>query len=212
MRTNRGDAHGGTRNGEIIGQTANLACFPRDFHFFLGVSIFLKLVNMGNHVKGQGMRKDFVFHLFPVQQGSGAFLQFIHTGLSGPTGGLVCRHDDFFQSKEFVEGPQGHETNGCGTIGIGNQLGLFGFFSINLGYNQGNILVVTKCRRIVNANGSIITFGNRLGMFQGKVPRNGQKDDIAFACLFHVKEFDRHVPVLFRFNLVARTAFTTKNA
>lgn len=48
-------------------------------------------------------------------------------------------------------------------------------------------------------------------MFQGKVPRNGQEDDITFACFLNVKEFDGNVTIFFRGHFGTGTAFTAKD-
>jgi hypothetical protein len=75
-----------------------------------------------------------------------AFLQFIHSRLSGTTGGLVGAHNDFLEAKQFVQGPERHESNGRRAIGIGNELALFGFLAIDLGNYQGNLGFVPKGR------------------------------------------------------------------
>mmetsp|Transcript_1706 Transcript_1706/g.2632 ORF Transcript_1706/g.2632 Transcript_1706/m.2632 type:complete len:222 (-) Transcript_1706:754-1419(-) len=97
---NGGDTNRRTGNGSFFGQRANFTRFPRHFHFFLGVSILLKFVNLWNDIEWQRVGKDFMLNvLFSVQIGLGSFLKFVHTRLTGSGTSLVSTHQDPFDTK-----------------------------------------------------------------------------------------------------------------
>mmetsp|Transcript_21035 Transcript_21035/g.48585 ORF Transcript_21035/g.48585 Transcript_21035/m.48585 type:complete len:260 (+) Transcript_21035:306-1085(+) len=156
----------GSPDWEVFGQSANFSRFPSDFHFFLGVSIFLKFVNVWNDIKGKWMSEDFVFGRSSIQHNPGTSLEFVHSRLSGTRCSLVGAHKNLFQSKCLVQRPKGHETDGRRTIGIGDELGTLGTLSVDLRYHQGNVVLVTKRRRVVNHNGTIFSLRNCFSMFQ----------------------------------------------
>mmetsp|Transcript_21036 Transcript_21036/g.48588 ORF Transcript_21036/g.48588 Transcript_21036/m.48588 type:complete len:231 (+) Transcript_21036:306-998(+) len=166
MSTNRGNPNGCATDWEVFGQSANFSRFPSDFHFFLGVSIFLKFVNVWNDIKGKWMSEDFVFGRSSIQHNPGTSLEFVHSRLSGTRCSLVGAHKNLFQSKCLVQRPKGHETDGRRTIGIGDELGTLGTLSVDLRYHQGNVVLVTKRRRVVNHNGTIFSLRNCFSMFQ----------------------------------------------
>lgn len=139
-----GDANGGTTDGGIFGQSANLAAFPSDLHFFLGVSVLLEFVNLWNDIEGQGVGKNVIGDILVVQIGLGTFGQFIHARLPGTGRGLVGAHQHPDDTKFLDEGPKCHEANGGGTVGVGNQLGFFGFVTVDFGYDKWNIGFVTE--------------------------------------------------------------------
>lgn len=133
-------------DGKVISQTTNLSRLPSNFHFFLGVSIFLKLINLRNNIEWKWMCKNTILGSTSFQIDSCSILQFIHSRLSCSTGRLIGTHDYLFETKEFMKRPKCHETNGGGTIGIGNEFALFRFLSVNLGNDKRNLWLVPKRR------------------------------------------------------------------
>ena len=85
-----------------------------------------------------------MFGFFSVQVGSGTVLEFVHSRLSRTGSSLVRAHNDALASEFLDQWPDGHQSNGRGTIGVGNQFGFFGFLSVDFGHDQWDILVVTK--------------------------------------------------------------------
>mmetsp|Transcript_527 Transcript_527/g.1469 ORF Transcript_527/g.1469 Transcript_527/m.1469 type:complete len:341 (-) Transcript_527:115-1137(-) len=186
------DAYGCAANREIILQSTNLTCLPRNLHLFLGISILLEFVNVWNDIERQRMRKDLVLgHIaFAVEDGFGSIDQFVHSWLSGTGGCLVCRHDHLLQSKQLMQRPNRHKTNGGSTIRIGNQLLSLGNLGINFRHHQRNALLVSKRRRIINDHGAIVTLANILGVGQGEVTIDGKEYDVTFPCGTFGEEFD----------------------
>mmetsp|Transcript_32387 Transcript_32387/g.43185 ORF Transcript_32387/g.43185 Transcript_32387/m.43185 type:complete len:234 (-) Transcript_32387:888-1589(-) len=80
---------------EVVRKAAYFPCLPCHFHFFLGVTIFLKLVNVWDHVKRKRMSKDLVFRHFSLsaEDSSRPLLEFVHSRLPCTRCCLVCRHD-----------------------------------------------------------------------------------------------------------------------
>mmetsp|Transcript_18557 Transcript_18557/g.45994 ORF Transcript_18557/g.45994 Transcript_18557/m.45994 type:complete len:409 (-) Transcript_18557:167-1393(-) len=195
------DAHGRTTDRGVLGEVANLSCFPSDLHFFLCVSVFLEFVNLWNDIERERIGKDFVlnavvrFHV-SLEVLFGTLRQFVHARLTGSAACLVGRHQDFLDSKFLDQWPQGHQSNCCGTVGIGDQLGFFGGFSVDFGNDQGNIWFVAEGRGIINDNGTVVSLTNGLGVCQGKVSIDGQKDDVAFSCSVHAEQFDFDIPAI----------------
>ena len=44
----------------LTGESTNLARFPSDFHFFFGVAILLKGIDVRNNIKWKRMSEDFI--------------------------------------------------------------------------------------------------------------------------------------------------------
>ena len=146
MGTNGRNTHGCATDWKIISKATNLTCFPCDFHFFFGVSIFLEFVDLWNDIERQRVCKDVILDFFAIQKRFGSLCEFIHSRLTSSTCSLICAHQNLFQIEEFVQRPNGHESNGSGTVGVGNEFRLFGFLSIDFGNYQRNVFFISESR------------------------------------------------------------------
>mmetsp|Transcript_40146 Transcript_40146/g.61715 ORF Transcript_40146/g.61715 Transcript_40146/m.61715 type:complete len:246 (-) Transcript_40146:222-959(-) len=195
MGPDGGDTNRRTRNQSIGMQCHDLTRFPSDFHFLLGVSILLEFVDLGNDVEGKRVGKDVVLDFLAVQVVLRARCEFVHARLSGTARCLVGGHDQTFHTELLDQRPNGHESDGGGTIRVGNQFGFFGLLSVDFGDDERDVFLVTEGGRVVDNDSTIFTLTNILGMFQGKVSIHGQKDDVAFSSLGDVKELHLDITV-----------------
>mmetsp|Transcript_22265 Transcript_22265/g.63887 ORF Transcript_22265/g.63887 Transcript_22265/m.63887 type:complete len:325 (+) Transcript_22265:2158-3132(+) len=191
----RGDANGRAADGEVVGEVADLARLPRDLHLLLGVAILLELVNVRDDVEGEGVGKDLVLGHVALshEDGAGTLLELVHAWLTGAGGGLVGGHDDLFEAKELVERPKGHEANGSGAVGIGNELGSLGGLGVDFGNAERNILLVSEGGRVVNDDGAIVTLGNVSCMLESKVAIDSEEDHVALPGLVFLEQLDLNV-------------------
>jgi hypothetical protein len=146
MGTNGWNTNSAAGNRQIVDETANLANFPCDLHFFFGVTIFLEFVNLWDDIEGERVGEDFVADFLAVEVVSSTLSQFIHSWLSSTTGSLISCHDAALHAKLLDQGPECHKSNGCRTIRVGNQLGFLGFCTVDFWHDQGDFWSVAKGR------------------------------------------------------------------
>mmetsp|Transcript_2214 Transcript_2214/g.4992 ORF Transcript_2214/g.4992 Transcript_2214/m.4992 type:complete len:207 (-) Transcript_2214:211-831(-) len=168
---------------------------------------------MRNHIEWQRMSKNLILCniSFTTEYGSCTLYQFIHSWLACSRGSLVCRHDHLTQTKKFVQWPNRHESNGSGTIRVGNQLLSFGSFGVDFRDYQWDSLFVTECRRVINHNRSIVPSTDILRMLQTKVTIYSQKHHITLSCRILAKQLNCNLSKL-GVHLFAGTTLRSKDA
>jgi len=119
-------------------------CFPDDFHFFFGVSVFLKRIDMWDEIKSDVVGKVFYFWGFSRKICLGIVEEFLHSFGSGSTGSLVGGHNDFLDPIFFIDWIEHHCCNSRGTIGICYDFCISNRVKVDLRNDQRNRFIISK--------------------------------------------------------------------
>mmetsp|Transcript_128587 Transcript_128587/g.372091 ORF Transcript_128587/g.372091 Transcript_128587/m.372091 type:complete len:237 (-) Transcript_128587:393-1103(-) len=146
MSSQSGNADGRACQTNVFWQLANLLSFPNNFHFLLGVSILLELVDVRDDIEWKGMNEYLIGGYLIIQQLiSGSLQQFLHARLSSTRCSLISR-DHHFRNTKFVD-QRGHchQSDRSGTIRVGNQFGRSRQdMRIDFGNDKGNVGIISK--------------------------------------------------------------------
>mmetsp|Transcript_25184 Transcript_25184/g.51356 ORF Transcript_25184/g.51356 Transcript_25184/m.51356 type:complete len:278 (+) Transcript_25184:112-945(+) len=152
------------------------------------------------------MREDLVIGpvLFAVDDRLGFGPEFVHAGLAGSGGGLVRGHEDPLELEELVKGPEGHEADGGGAVGIGDQFRRLARVGVDLGNHQRHVGIVPERRRVVDHHRTVLPLRQLLRPLQRKISAHRQEHHVALPSLVHIEQFHLHVAE-FRFGLARGT-------
>jgi len=110
MAAEDGNADRRRRNGNGV-IVKHLVRFVDHLHFFLGIIVFYKLVDLRNQIKGNGIvfrqalaGQDLRFHVPTGKEGFRFFTQFVEAFFSGTGNGLIGADDDPFDRRQIVDG------------------------------------------------------------------------------------------------------------
>ena len=131
--------------------------FPDHFHFFFGVAVVLKRVDVGDRVKCDLNGVNFRLDFFSVHKAESLFGQFVDSGRAGTRHRLVRSNIDALQTNRIIDRLQSDNHLDGGTIRISHNVScksVLDSMSIDLGDNQGHVVVVSERRRVVDHDGS----------------------------------------------------------
>ena len=135
----------------------NLLRFPDHFHFFTGVAVVLKGVDVWQHVKRDPFWIHFNFSFFPIEQLRRLLSELLNSFFSRATHRLIGRDIDALNTYRIANRLERHQHLYGRTVGVSNNAALcvtHNGVRVDLGYNERNIFVPSKMRRIVHNNTS----------------------------------------------------------
>ena len=90
------------------------------------------------------------------------------------------RHDHLLQTEQLMQGPNSHESNGRGTVGIRDQLLPLGGFGVDLRDHQRDAVHVAERRRVVDDHRPVAPLADVLGVLQAELAVHGEEDEFRY--------------------------------
>ena len=160
-----------------LGAVEDAAALVLHLHFFGSVAIFQTVADAGDDVEGDLGGEDLGLDGLAFGQGLHLVLQLLQPGLTGTGDGLVGAGHHALDGRELVEGGHRHEGDDGGAVGVGHDaVVLQRVGPVDLGHHQGDAVLQTKGRAIVNVDGP--GFFNSRAEFPGHPGADGPQDEI----------------------------------
>src|SRR5690606_18964799 len=156
------DRHAHAGGGDLeVGQPHDLAAFLRHLGLLAGVAVGVEAVDLRDAVErdliGINLGRD-----GPAGGvGLDLILEFTHGVGAGAGDGLIGGDDDALQAEGLVQGPEAHEHDGRGTVGVGDDAAVVAqLFRVDLGNDQRDVGLHAQRGALVDDNA---TGGDRVG-------------------------------------------------
>ena len=154
---------------------------PHHFHFFLGVAVILKNVDVRQDIESNLLRVNLTFNIFCIQQVGCLFGKLFNSLLTRPGDRLIGADVDALDTNSIIDRLQRHQHLDSGTVGVGDDavfLIVGNFFRIDLGHHQRNLVVVAVLGGVVDHHTS---GSRRLGcVFPGYRSPGRKQADLCF--------------------------------
>ena len=148
-------AHSGWCDLDVV-IIENLVGLVDEFHFFLGVILFLPNVDVWDEVKRDLMLESFRMDWFAIENLARLFGELADAGFTSAADSLVGADDDAVDAGFFVERIERADHENGGAVWIGDKaLVIFGCLTVDFRNDQRNIWFETEGGAVVDDNDAL---------------------------------------------------------